>query len=106
MKTKTCSKCKQDKPFNQFNKNKNGVFGLSPYCKECRSVMRKVNYKERICLVCKQVFIPKMVDEAYPPMPLVTIHSLRTASSKSERTFCPRCILGKSVFIGIQRLKH
>lgn len=62
MKIKVCSKCKQDKPFDQFHKDKNGKFGLFAYCKECKSAIRKVNYDEKICPVCRKAFIPKMID--------------------------------------------
>lgn len=36
--TKTCSTCKQSKPFGYFHKHKNGKHGLQANCKDCNTV--------------------------------------------------------------------
>jgi hypothetical protein len=41
---KKCSKCKEEKDFNCFHKNKKEKFGLHHYCKDCNSKHRKDNY--------------------------------------------------------------
>ena len=43
--TKTCSKCKQEKPFSEFNKGKD-KFGLHVWCKECYSKWAAEHYKK------------------------------------------------------------
>ncbi len=45
METKFCTKCKQDKPFNEFNKDKSKKYGLSSRCKKCSNNKFKGNYK-------------------------------------------------------------
>lgn len=37
----TCSGCKHLWPFSYFSKNKNGRFGINPYCKRCDSETRR-----------------------------------------------------------------
>jgi hypothetical protein len=45
---RTCTKCKKDLPFDQFNKEKLGKHGLKPYCKACQSKYnRKYNRKKK-----------------------------------------------------------
>lgn len=46
MNTKTCTKCKLEKPFEFFSKSKGGKFGLKSECKECSSVRFKKFYEE------------------------------------------------------------
>ena len=41
MKTKTCNTCGQEKPLDQFNKDKGKKDGLATLCKECRRKYRK-----------------------------------------------------------------
>ena len=53
--TKTCSKCKEEKGVNEFNKNKYGKYGLQHYCKSCLSAFKRNSYdyeksKNRIIL--------------------------------------------------------
>ena len=36
-KTKKCSKCNKEKPFNEFSKNKSRLSGLNSECKKCKS---------------------------------------------------------------------
>jgi hypothetical protein len=43
---KTCSKCKEEKPFSEFSKNKNSKDGLQSYCKICVKKIDK-EYKEK-----------------------------------------------------------
>jgi len=64
MKTKICSKCKQEKDSTCFHKDNHGANGLYVYCKECRSIMRKVDHAEKICPICKTIFKPKMIDSS------------------------------------------
>jgi 5-methylcytosine-specific restriction endonuclease McrA len=48
---KQCSKCKESKSLDQFNKSKNGKYGVSNYCKECTSKYHKeyyTNNKDRL----------------------------------------------------------
>ena len=42
MTTKICSKCKEKKQLCEFYKNKLGVNGLHPSCKECEILRKKI----------------------------------------------------------------
>ena len=46
--TKPCTKCELDKPFSEFNKNKNNKDGLLYYCKECVKVHYIDNNKAKL----------------------------------------------------------
>lgn len=50
MKFKTCSKCKQQKPLDDFHKDKRGVSGRRSHCKNCCPKAAKQQY----CVCCKQ----------------------------------------------------
>lgn len=41
---KLCSKCKVEKPLDEFYKNKNTKDGVHHYCKSCLSIHRKNSY--------------------------------------------------------------
>lgn len=41
---KVCSKCKEEKELNQFNKNKAGLYGVHHYCRKCNSIHKKNSY--------------------------------------------------------------
>lgn len=41
---KTCARCKQEKPFDCFTRNKNNSDGLFSYCKDCRKADRQAHY--------------------------------------------------------------
>jgi len=41
---KKCSKCKELKPFEDFNKNKSKKDGLNTYCKDCNKSYNKKHY--------------------------------------------------------------
>lgn len=41
---KTCSKCKNDKPTSEFNKNSNRYDGLVAYCRMCEKEYQKMWY--------------------------------------------------------------
>ena len=43
---KICSKCKEEKSFDDFNKQKNGKFGLQSYCRDCAILARKKYQKK------------------------------------------------------------
>jgi len=43
MKTKVCSKCKQEKLVSEFGKNSSRKDGLWHYCKSCEKIRRKQN---------------------------------------------------------------
>lgn len=43
---KTCSKCKLEKEFSEFSKQKKGKNGLRSSCKECIKIERKIYVKE------------------------------------------------------------
>lgn len=45
---KTCSRCKIEKPFSEFNKNKAQKDGHHNYCKECRKIERENNKEQRL----------------------------------------------------------
>jgi len=49
---KTCSKCKQDKPFDLFSKNKREKDGYQFHCKECKLAYQRAN-KNRKEVVAK-----------------------------------------------------
>lgn len=42
--SKSCTKCKEIKPFSEFNKNKNTKDGLQHYCNQCKKVINKERY--------------------------------------------------------------
>lgn len=53
---KCCSKCKETKPFTEFNKNKSKKDGLQAHCKSCCKAARKAWYeanKERKAAIDK-----------------------------------------------------
>ena len=43
--TKRCSKCKTNKPLEDFHKNSAYVDGLQPYCKKCRNAHLEKRYR-------------------------------------------------------------
>ncbi len=43
---KTCSKCKEEKPFSEFHKNRSKKDGYQDYCKVCRVELAKSYYEE------------------------------------------------------------
>ena len=45
--TKVCTKCNEEKEFGEFNKNKDGKFGVTSVCKSCKRAYREEN-KEAI----------------------------------------------------------
>lgn len=45
--SKRCSRCKENKDFDNFHKNKNSKNGLFEICKDCRSIYYKKNAKKR-----------------------------------------------------------
>ena len=42
MQTKTCNRCRQDKPITMFHRNKRAKGGFHGYCKDCRRATTKV----------------------------------------------------------------
>lgn len=44
---KTCSKCKQSKPFKEFNKHSSNKDGYQYQCKVCRKETNKISYQNR-----------------------------------------------------------
>ncbi len=90
--TKTCNKCKEDKPLSAFSKNKQMLDGLQYSCKECANLAARQNYhlnKERYfsnakkrdkemrdkvnaiksapCADCKQTYDPICMDFDHLP---------------------------------------
>ena len=47
METKICSKCKQEKPLEEFNKSSTSADGLQYVCKECMAVYNKQRSEEK-----------------------------------------------------------
>jgi hypothetical protein len=45
MNTKTCVKCKQEKPVLEFHKNSRSADGLHSYCKECNKAQALAHIK-------------------------------------------------------------
>ena len=45
MTLKVCSKCKVDKPVNEFHKNRSRKDGLGHYCKLCARAATRTNYR-------------------------------------------------------------
>jgi len=43
MNTKICNKCNEEKLFSEFNKHKEGKFGLQPSCKKCIKSYNQIN---------------------------------------------------------------
>lgn len=54
MKTKICSKCKEEKSITEFHKNKNHKDGLAHWCKECCKEYHKKYYQENREKLLKQ----------------------------------------------------
>lgn len=46
MKTKTCNKCRIDKPLEEFSKDAHGKDGLRYTCKQCDKIKRRKYYSE------------------------------------------------------------
>jgi len=44
--TKKCSKCKIEKPLNEYQKDNNQISGIRTDCKECCSIRAKKYYEE------------------------------------------------------------
>jgi 5-methylcytosine-specific restriction endonuclease McrA len=44
---KTCTKCKIEKPFTEFNKDSAKACGLEPHCKNCKALYRAANKEKR-----------------------------------------------------------
>lgn len=44
--TKKCYQCQEEKPFSEFHKHKNEIYGLKNQCKKCCKVNRAAHYKE------------------------------------------------------------
>ena len=44
---KTCSKCKEEKPFSEFYKNRKRKYGLHNHCKSCHKAYRETNKDKR-----------------------------------------------------------
>ena len=59
--TKTCSKCRKDKPLDQFGNDKKSPDGLAYWCKECIRDNAKKNYKKKNVDVAQPV--PAQADE-------------------------------------------
>lgn len=53
MTSKYCTKCKELKPFSEFCKDKNRIYGLNHYCKECQRQASKKYLKTKNGLICK-----------------------------------------------------
>lgn len=48
IKTKTCSKCGEAKPLDEFNKDKKGKYGRQVYCRSCVAEYA-INREEELC---------------------------------------------------------
>lgn len=46
MKSKICTKCKEEKPLNEFTTHKKGIDGKEPSCKQCRNKYHNKRYSE------------------------------------------------------------
>lgn len=55
---KMCSKCREEKLFNEFHKNRSGKFGCANQCKTCLKDYRRIN-KDRISLERQQKYNSK-----------------------------------------------
>jgi hypothetical protein len=71
---KKCTKCKIEKSFDSFHKNKNKKFGLEPACKECTTKMR-----HKDCVLC-----PINIDEKF-------VVNFDTSKYESLHGFCRNC---------------
>jgi len=45
--TKKCTRCKEEKPINEFNKKKQGKYGVTSRCKKCLSIIAKELCRQR-----------------------------------------------------------
>ena len=51
MQVKTCTKCSTDKPISDFNKVKNGRYGVKAICRECEKQLSSAYYYENVAKV-------------------------------------------------------
>lgn len=70
--TKVCTKCKIEKNFDCFHKNKAKKYGLEPSCKDCKN-------KRKICVLCT-----KNIDEEF-------VKNFDTTNYESLHGFCRNC---------------
>jgi hypothetical protein len=54
---KKCTKCKEEKDFTQFCRNKSDKSGFHPYCKDCNKKLAKTKYKDVIKLNAKKYYL-------------------------------------------------
>jgi 5-methylcytosine-specific restriction endonuclease McrA len=59
MNTKTCSRCKTDKPVSDFGKDNNRQDGLYPYCKQCKNKAGRDSYQKPEVLQHKKEYRKK-----------------------------------------------
>jgi protein-arginine kinase activator protein McsA len=56
MEAKICTKCKLEKPFSDFNKFKNGKFGLRAVCRHCHNESSKEYYENnKVSVTAKNI---------------------------------------------------
>ena len=53
MATKTCSKCKQEKPMDEFSHQAGGANGFASICKKCQAIYAKKWYQVNKAHVCQ-----------------------------------------------------
>lgn len=59
MKTKICSKCKKEKPLNEFHKRTDRKCGVYPSCKECKKMYRQLPYVAERNKILKRTYRQK-----------------------------------------------
>lgn len=59
MNTKTCSRCKTEKPVSDFGKDNNRLDGLHPYCKQCKNKAGRDSYQKPEVLQHKKEYRKK-----------------------------------------------
>lgn len=93
MKTKICTKCKNEKPLNQFCKG-NDKDDLNYQCKKCQHEFYKIYYqsiirKEKICLICNNEFLPKTNHQKCCSLKCTLIHN---KNQRKKHRLSPKAI--------------
>jgi hypothetical protein len=94
MSLKTCKKCQNELPLNQFNSYRNSPDGHFYYCKDCASAINK-SYRKAHCTICGRVDYAKNMqfhqEDGFAP----TLYCLHCIDLLFNRKTCSICGLSK-----------
>lgn len=88
---KTCPKCGQTKPLEEFGNDKNGKYGKRSYCKECDSAYAKENWQKKAAKKAtakpqKLEVKKKTVEEPATAQPTPKPFNLQTVLEDSDKS--------------------